>query len=167
MTLELLCVHLWNTYHSLESTELALNFWLAQILLLNLNTQTQDSFVCSTGTGFRCCPLAVYITVDTRHSSVDFTLCTLGSLWHLSGFHMTLPFFRFLPQSRYLVTGIAPVRTHTHTHKHVHLHNISMYLSSTFRLHMILSEPHFLLCLCAYSLLSSVLFFLLIGILAV
>ena len=86
---------LWNTYHSLESTDLALNFWLRSFLLTYANSR----FFCPVDWNqVQMLPVGFYIIVDTHPSSVSFMLKTLGALWHLSRFDVTLPFFRFLLQ---------------------------------------------------------------------
>ena len=90
---------LWNMYHRLESIDLALNFWLRSFLL----TYTNSRFFCPVNWNqVRMLPVGFYITVDTHQSSVNFMLTTLGSLWHLSWFDVTLPFFRFLLQGWHL-----------------------------------------------------------------
>lgn len=120
---------LWNMYHSLESIDLALNFWLRSFLL----TYTNSRFFCPVNWNqVRMLPAGFYIIVDTHQSSVNFMLKTLGSLWHLSGFDVTLPFFRFLLQG-----------WHLWGHTNLPLHEISMSLPCTFKLHMILPELHF------------------------
>lgn len=90
---------LWNMYHSLESTGLALNFWLRSFLL----TYTNSRFFCPVDWNqVQMLPVGFYIIVDPHQSSVSFMLKTLGALWHLSRFDVTFPFFRFLLQGWHL-----------------------------------------------------------------
>lgn len=89
--------HPWNVCHYWESTDLALNFGATQFLSL------KKLVFLWTGTGFRYCHFAVtslwLLTVFPFH----FHVVHFGFLWHLFRFDVTLPFFGFLPQSRYLV----------------------------------------------------------------
>lgn len=119
---------LWNMYHSLESTDLALNFWLRSFLL----TYTNSRFFCPVDWNqVQMLPVGFYIIVDTHQSSVSFMLKTLGALWHLSRFDVTLPFFRFLLQGW---------RLWGHTHPR---HGTSMCLPCAFRRRKLLPELHF------------------------
>lgn len=109
---------LWNEYHSLESTDRALNFWLTQILSLNVNTQTQVSFVPLLRVEFSFVGWLFTLLWTTHCSSVNVMLYTFGSLWHLPRSDVTLALFSFLPQRKYLVGGMC---LHAYTHVHLHI----------------------------------------------
>lgn len=138
--------HPWNVCHYWESTDLALNFGATRFLSLK-----KLEFL-RTGTGFRYCHFAVtslwMLTVFPFH----FHVVHFGFPWHLFRFDVTLPFFGFLPQSRYLVRLLlCLVWTHEHT---------STYPFSAFTLGgWYFSEPHFLLFPSVWSLLSSMMLF--------
>lgn len=79
-------------------------------------------------------------------------------MWHLSRCDVTLPFFRFLPQSKYLVKEIMLVWTHTYTQRPL------LYLQTW---HMIFFRISFPLMSAYLPLLNPVMPFLLSDVLAV